>query len=303
MYGAIGILSFLVVIPMSPFAGKIHPWITSIFALVFVLLTIYNLVAFPFSQDAPLKVFFKQKVVVDIANPNHGVVQTVTTLVGATQYLENFIVSEVPSSWGSSVSCEAYHSSPRLSICSWESPTLLPSSIKSATATGTARWLVAATSRLTPTSALISVKGTNTRVCRLYFDNRRIRSYHVYEVGVGGAVVPSSASRAQSAYPIPKEGLEWLWLWSRTWDKPFIVEVAWDEDEDGASSNTTRASGLSGRVACEWAEYESGTLGLTMKAGTGAIPAYEEVLDYLPSWAVSSKVSGGLVEVFGNFTV
>jgi len=305
VYGAIGIMSLLIVIPMSPFTLKIHPWITSIIALVFALLTVHNLVAFPFSQDAPLKVFFKQKIAIDIANPNVGVVQTLSTVIGATQYLENSVVSELPSSWGSSVSCEGYQSSPRLSICSWESP-LLPSptvASKSTTATGTAKWLVATASRLTPTSALISVKGTNTRVCRLYFDNRRIRSYHVYEVGFGGAVVPSSASRAQSAYPIPKEGLDWLWLWSRTWDKPFIVEVAWDQDsdEDGPSSNTT--SGLSGRVACEWAEYESGTLGMTTTVGTGAIPAYEEVLAYLPSWAVSSKVSGGLVEVFGNFTV
>jgi hypothetical protein len=307
-----GIMSFLIIIPMAPFTHKIHPWVTSIFALVFLLLTIYNLVVFPFSQDAPLKVFFKQEVAVDIANPNHGVIQSLTTLVGATQYLEDFLVSELPSSWESSVSCEGYQSSLRLSICSWESPTLLPSPITSksttTTATGTAWWLLAAASRLSPTSALISVKGTNTRACRLYFDNRRIRSYKVYEVGVGGAVVPSSASvHAQSAYPIPKEGLDSLWLWSRTWDKPFIVEVAWDKDGDGdrdgdgASSNTT--NGLSGRVACEWAEYESGTLGLTTTAGTGAIPAYEEVLDYLPSWAVASKVSGGLVEVFGNFTV
>jgi uncharacterized membrane protein YdcZ (DUF606 family) len=91
-----------------------------------------------------------------------------------------------------------------------------------------------------------------------------------------------------------------MWLWSREWNKTFAVGVAWDAD-DGV--NTTMTTGLSGRVACEWAEYESGTVGLTTIPVTGAIPAYEEVLDYLPSWAVSSKVSGGLVEVFGHFTI
>ncbi|KIM36870.1 hypothetical protein M413DRAFT_448810 [Hebeloma cylindrosporum] len=299
VYGAMGIMSFLIVIPMSPFTLKIHPWITSLLALVFVVMTMHNLVAFPFSQDVPLKVYFKQKVLVDIANPDHGPIQTLTTLVGATQYLEDYIVSELPSSWKSSVLCQGYHSSPRLSICSWES-SLSPSPIKSdSTERRTDTWLEATTSRLTPTSALISVKGTNTRVCRLYFDNRRIRSYRVYDVGAHGALVPSTASTSQSAFPIPKEGLDWMWLWSREWDKTFVVEVAWDADE--VHANVT--NGLSGRVGCEWAEYESATLGLVTMPLTGAIPAYEEVLDYLPSWAVSSKVSGGLVEVFGHFTV
>jgi hypothetical protein len=44
-------------------------------------------------------VYFKQKVAVDIANPNRGIIRTLTTLVGATQYLEDFIASELPSSW------------------------------------------------------------------------------------------------------------------------------------------------------------------------------------------------------------
>jgi len=299
VYGAMGLMSFLLVIPVTPFTLKIHRWITSVFALAFVVLTVYNLVAFPFSQDVPLKVYFKQKIAVDIANPNHGIIQPLTTLVGATQYLEDFIVSELPSSWRSSVSCQGYQSSPRLSICSWESP-LLPSPIKSDATEGTARWLETTTSRLTPTSALISVKGTNTRVCRLYFDNRRIRFYQVYDVGAGGALFPLPASQVQSAYPIPKEGLDWMWLWSREWNKTFVVEVAWDADDEVNANVTT---GLSGRVACEWAEYESGTVGLTTNPATGAIPAYEEVLNYLPSWAVASKVSGGLVEVFGQFTV
>jgi len=299
-----GIMSFLLVIPMTPFTLRLHPWITNVLALMFVALTIHNLVAFPFSQNAPLKVYFKQKVAVDIANPNRSPIQTLTTLVGATQYLEDFIVSELPSSWKSSVSCQVHHSSPRLSICSWESP-LIPAPIKSDTAEiGTARWLEATASRLTPTSALISVKGMNTRACRLYFDNRRIRSYQVRDVGPSGALVQSPAShQVQKAFPIPEEGLDWMWLWSREWNKMFVVEVAWDADEVDSNTATTTTTGLSGRVACEWAEYESGTVGLTTTALAGAIPAYEEVLDYLPSWAVSSKVSGGLVEVFGQFAV
>ena len=127
----------------------------------------------------------------------------------------------------------------------------------------------------------------------------------MYDVGARGALVPSPAShQVQKAFPIPEEGLDWMWLWSREWNKTFVVEVAWDADEVNLNmTKTTMTTGLSGRVACEWAEYESGTVGLPSAPLTGAIPAYEEVLDYLPSWAVSSKVSGGLVEVFGQFTV
>jgi hypothetical protein len=62
---------------------------------------------------------------------------------------------------------------------------------------------------------------------------------------------------------------------------------------------------LVGRVACEWAEYQSGTVGLeeSKDLALAKIPAYEEVLQFLPKWAVASKTADGLVEVYKRFEI
>jgi len=283
-----------IIIPIVPFSAKIHEWITFFVAFSFVILTTYSWTTFPFSQNAPLKVFFQQKIAVDLSSPNE-VLQSVTTLTGATRYLEKDVVAELPSSWTSNVTCTP--SSPSISLCQWVSslvplPTDTPNHDSS-------QWISANITRTSSNSARIHLKGTNTRSCRLYFDNRRIRAYNVHNNLLDGHTQPSSPDVMHKGYPIPTEGLSVVQLWSRTWDRKFTVDVTWkyeSEDED--------AIGLSGRVACEWAEFESGTIGLGLpRKVIGTIPAYEEVLTFLPLWAAASKVSDGLVEVYGYFSV
>jgi len=95
----------------------------------------------------------------------------------------------------------------------------------------------------------------------------------------------------QSRHEAAEEGgVSALLMWSRTWDREFVVEVGWDQE-----------GGLYGQVACEWAEYESGRVG--MAGGGGKIPALEEVLSYLPLWAVVSKSGSRLVEGWTEFSV
>lgn len=96
---------------------------------------------------------------------------------------------------------------------------------------------------------------------------------------------------------MPSGGLTALRLWSRTWDRNFTTAVTWDVD-DGVGADV----GLSGRVACEWSEYASGMTGMDMVNAT-TIPAYEEILSYLPAWAVSTKTTDGLMEAWTSFTI
>ena len=71
-----------------------------------------------------------------------------------------------------------------------------------------------------PQSSQISVKGTNTRVYRLYFDNRRIRFYQMYDVGAGVALFPSPQPCFSCSECIShSKGRFWMWLWSREWNK------------------------------------------------------------------------------------
>ncbi|THU92478.1 hypothetical protein K435DRAFT_862448 [Dendrothele bispora CBS 962.96] len=211
----------------------------------------------------------------------------------------------------------------------------------------------------TKAGAQFRIRGQNTRACRVYFDSP-VEGFRVLPI-------PSSSSSSEPASPAfaPGNGRDELngnWtavnttevrLWSRTWDREFVVDVIWDnaKDQDMKDSRWSGWQGYqgafgvassdhesnedghegtvegeqnkssptrSGRVACEWSEYESGMVGLGLDVnGTvpscsiligigstgGKIPAYEEVLTFLPRWAVASKLTDGLVEVESAFVL
>ena len=149
----------------------------------------------------------------------------------------------------------------------------------------TTEYFDASVTRLGPTSARITVKGRNTRSCRIYFGNQPIYEY----------VIRSSDGVGEKKGEVGTRGIMELILWSRTWDREFVVDFKW-------SSRTGLP--MSGRVGCEWAEYESAAIDHGTGGGvSGKIPAFEEVLMYLPEWVVSSKQDDGLVEVFAPFSV
>ncbi|KAF9465216.1 hypothetical protein BDZ94DRAFT_1350181 [Collybia nuda] len=291
VYGAASVLSVLLAIPSLPFSVKFHQWITLLVFVVFAISTIHIWTAFPFSQDAPLKTFFQQELVVDFGKSNDQAVRAITKLIGIPEYLEQTIVPQLPSSWDAGVQCTPEPSRPGLIACRWESKLLpYPGGVDTTPSTP---WLLVNTTRLTPSSALVSVKGTNTRTCKLYFDSANITRYDVYELGENDAVSPSNVGM-QHGYEVPKGGLDSIWLWSRTWDRNFTVEIEW-EDYSGD---------FEGRVGCEWAEYESGMIGGESDVShRGQIPAFEEVLSFLPQWATVSKTADGLVEAWGRFVV
>jgi len=116
---------------------------------------------------------------------------------------------------------------------------------------------------MSPGIGELSIRGTNTRNCRVYFD-----SAPVFSVSVRGAT-----EEVQANWPTGSTIRE-LRLWSREWDKTFEVGISW---------NTSESESLEGRVACEWAE----------RAG---IPALEEVEAFLPRWARVTKRTDGLLE-------
>ncbi|KZV82592.1 Zn-dependent exopeptidase [Exidia glandulosa HHB12029] len=69
-------------------------------------------------------------------------------------------------------------------------------------------------------------------------------------------------------------------LWSRSWNPKFDAVVKW-----------TGGGKLTGRAACGWAEQGQ------------AIPALQEIISFLPSWARVTKLDDGLVEVSKSFKI
>ncbi|KAL1739590.1 putative zinc metalloprotease [Schizophyllum fasciatum] len=284
VYACASLVSVLAVLPLAPFACKLHRRLAYVALIVLVASTAYTWLAFPFSERAPLKVFFQQQVDLD-ANA------TETRITGHPAYLRQAIAG-LPSTAGAPLNCTADDAKAGLQTCGWTSPRALePSEVG-------VEYGVSRTEG--QNQARFEIAGTNTRACRLYFD-KPVTRYQVQGATEG----------MQKGYTIPQEGVRELRLWSRTWGRTWVVDVEWEEDDGDEEPDahaqrvlqqgrTTGENKLTGRVACEWSEYESGSIGVDTRT---RIPAYEEVLAFLPSWAVASKFADGLVEAYKVFEV
>ncbi|KAF8520457.1 Zn-dependent exopeptidase [Hysterangium stoloniferum] len=255
VYGAMALLSFLIVLPLSPFIHKLHRYVSVGFLSILIITGIYCLVAFPFSQTSPLKVKFSQ--VVDLDNGSN-----VVNLDGLAGYMKESIVSSFPSTWNQKVNCTDVPGS--LQRCQWSglSPSVVPHNSED--------WLSFNATLAGPGAALIKIKGENTRSCRIYFDHP-----------VNTIRIEDTSGEVQTDYPFPREGIKRLNLWSRKWGKEFVVTATWS----GSQS-------LSGRVSCGWAEITE-----------GRIPAFAEILAFLPNWVGATKSNDALVEAFKVFSV
>ena len=304
VYALTSLLAPVLVLPLSPFISKLHrSHALSLFVLLlFIVSILYTCLTFPFSTAAPLRVFFQQRVEIDLglniygnsASDTLGSPKMITSLTGHPLYLPNSaIISNLPSA--QTVNCDLHRTRNGLMLCEWDSGAGMrpvPGNWDGwNNNSNTREYFDASVSRIGPSSARITVKGRNTRSCRVYFDNQPILEYVIRSSdGVG------EKKGMQHGYEVGKRGVKKLILWSRTWDREFIVDVKWGDDSGTA--------GLQGRIGCEWAEYESAAIDHGTGGGvSGKIPAFEEVLMFLPEWAVSTKQDDGLVEVLAPFSV
>ncbi|KIJ15630.1 hypothetical protein PAXINDRAFT_176502 [Paxillus involutus ATCC 200175] len=286
LYTLVSILALFIVLPLAPFSINAHRLLTSIVLFVFVLSTVFTWVAFPFSQETPLKVYFAQAV--DLSASGTGIERVVTALTGPKQFLASHILTELPSAFGKPVDCYDATDKVGLRTCTWEvSDALAPSpGGRKFVSSGIEKpWVSSSFLRTGSNTARITVRGLNTRSCTLQFANQRISKFRVIEDGEKGL---------QKGYEVPEKGLEQIRLWSRNFGKEFEVEVEW---KDGDASEQD----VEGRISCGWAEYESATVG-GGKSG-GKIPSLEEIIQFLPEWAVVSKSRSGLFEARRSFSI
>jgi len=264
IYIAFAILTTLLVAPIGPFIHRFTYHVPTFLFFICIGTVIYNLVAFPFSREHRLKVYFVQQVDLDSG------VNTVS-LTALDGYVQQ-IVKEIPSAQGRQVNCSTPDVVTRkeLTKCAWQGlpaqvvPKVSPFSNK----THPTSWLDYSIARgHKANEATIRVVGQNTRACRIAFDTP------IADLTVAGAVSDDPRFNATG-----NNGSREVRLWHREWSQPWDVSVRWDHD---VASN----SSLSGRVVCLWSD-----------ANAGAIPAFDEVQHYLPVWAIATKISDGLVE-------
>jgi hypothetical protein len=282
VYGAVSMLALLIILPLAPFSMNMHRLLNGIILIIFILSTLYTYLAFPFSQETPLKVYFAQSVDLDTS-------RVVTALTGPRQFLSTAIIPRFPSAIDQAVNCTDAPDKLGLQTCKWEvgdayvpSPGGSKHHYGQSPTSSLQKWVTASIKRKS-NSARIKVQGLNTRSCTLQFWGKRVKRFHLS--GDGGKGL-------QGGSEVPEDGLEQIRLWSRDWEKGFEVDVDFTGREDEKAT---------GRVSCGWAEYESATVGGGRTGGK--IPSLEEVLLFLPEWAVVTKSSAALFDAGWEFEV
>ena len=258
-YFIMALMTIFLLAPLSPFIHRFTYHVPLFLLAVLVGTLIYNLAAFPFSDNNRLKLYFIQRVDLD----------TGLNVVGingmASEYIDK-VVNALPSAAGKTITKST---SRRVDLVehSWHGlePNVLPGMDPHLPpSAGYADWLHFNTTRLeNANEAVISLVGNNTRSCRLTFDTP-IADFRV------------EGSDTDPRFPgIPEEGVKQIRLWSRDWERGWNVTVKWGGDR-----------GLDGRAVCLWND----------EAGRVRVPALEEFRRFAPDWATVTKLDDGLVE-------
>lgn len=274
VYVGIAIFSVLILAPLGPFLHRYTYHIPTFLLLVFIGTLIYNLVAFPFSTNNRLKLYFLQRVDLDT-----GINEVLLTGVGGG-YLNETILS-LPSAAGQQLKCSKSSLRSDLTQCIWNG--IPPRVVKNLhpgvpPVFGYADWLFFNVTREPGSNAArFHLWGQNTRACKIQF-NSPISDFKV-----------DGAGKDERFLRVSKDGSKEIRLWSRTWEKPWSVKVKWEVDEN----DDERGNGLDGRVICLWSDENE----------TGVIPALDELRHYAPPWVAISKTADGLVEGSKAFLV
>ncbi|KAJ3536744.1 hypothetical protein NM688_g6793 [Phlebia brevispora] len=131
VYGGLAALSILIFINLAPFSHKLHYALNLFVLIILVLVLAVAWSVFPFTQEAPLKVFFQQSVELDTPNyaawqqpsrlslnptrflsndrpsvPQSSILSAKTIVTGVRGYVDKIVIPELPSSWGKDLHCE-----------------------------------------------------------------------------------------------------------------------------------------------------------------------------------------------------
>ena len=273
IYVLVGICSVLLLAPLGPFLHRYTYHIPTFLLCAFVGTLIYNLVAFPFSDNNRLKLYFVQKVDLDTGLNK-------ASLAGVGRVYLDEVIQSLPSAAGQSLDC-AESSRPGLLECSWDglAPRVVPNTHHQVPPRfGYTDWLTFNISREEgKNEAHFHLFGLNTRSCKITF-NRPISDFSV-----------NGAGQDSRFRPVSEDGSKEVRLWSRTWEKPWEVNVKWEVSEGKHAGE----EGIDGRVVCLWND----------ESKTGVIPALDEIRLFAPIWVAVTKMGDGLVEGSKAFMV
>ncbi|KAJ9658181.1 hypothetical protein H2198_003886 [Neophaeococcomyces mojaviensis] len=269
VYIGIAIVTIFIFSPILPVVHRLTWQVPVFFLLVLIGTLVYNLLAFPFSPQNRLKLYFQQQV--DLDNGNNSV-----SFLGLPPYVQATI-SHIPSAAGQDLDCVTVENRVR---CSWSGPEpkVAPTFRSLYNKSPYKAWVnynvsIVGSSKSEKT-ARFSIVGKNTRACKLSFDSP-VSGIHVLGQSPEDKRLPS----------VPEQGSTEVRLWSRTWDRSWTVDVTWNTEEHG--------EGLTGKAICLWSDINQ----------NGVIPAFDEAEHYVPVWVAVTKAADGLVEGYKRFKI
>jgi hypothetical protein len=219
IYIAIAVLTTFMLTPLLPFIHRYTYHIPLFLLAVFLGTLIYNLVAFPFSANNRLKLYYVQEVNLD-TGANRA------SFTGLSPYVRD-VSQNLPTAAGQNITCDWHTKKRNLMSCSWEGLTPQPVDGDQPMKDWVSFNISKSTDKL---QARFEVTGLNTRACRIVFD-KPVKDFHV----AGSAYDPRFPNDAASIREVR--------LWSRTWESQWTVDVEWEE---GA---------LKGNVICLWSDH------------------------------------------------
>ncbi|KAF2150959.1 hypothetical protein K461DRAFT_328443 [Myriangium duriaei CBS 260.36] len=329
IYLAIGILSVLLLVPTAPVLHRVVWQIPTLLFLVLIGTTIYNLVAFPFSRDARLKVFFVQRMSLDSG-------ENEVALVGLPGWVQR-VAHALPSTAGQELQCghgiRDWARRNELETCVWRGAE--PDVMRGYNASNPIKreeWLSVSSTPLNSTSLSLSrsssfsssgdgkkgelrrvqitLRGRNTRACRLYFA-RPVADFTVLNA-CPDLSFSSSSSSSSSLPSIPGTTKHY----SNSTTDPYACTAGQQISYPGVHTTPAHSSQL--RLWSRSFDEEfrvvvdvNGTETLAAKAvclwsdanERGTVPAWDEVELFAPSWVAGTKHADGLVEGWRDFEI
>jgi hypothetical protein len=282
---SLGILSIFLLLPLTPFIHRVTHHVPLFLFFVFAGTFIYNLVAFPFSDGHRFKFYFQQ--IVDLDNGTDTV-----SIVGLEEYSRS-VISSLPSTSGQDIKCQPAVGRD-LTDCQYDSSSLSPNLYKGKAPKDLVSIETVAGSD--GSKARLRIDAVDSRLCYVR------TSRPIYGFAVDGA-----AARDPRFGKFPSEGFSSVQLWRRDRDRPWTlnlylndrsslsVTTDLEQEEDKSMSDNElkvrsteqSADRLEVTVSCAWSDANT----------PGTIPALDELLKYMPTWAAVTKKNVGLVEV------
>lgn len=290
---AIGTMSILLLLPLTPFIHRVTHHIPVFLLAVFVGTFIYNLVAFPFSIESRYKFYFQQLVDLDEGS-------NVVRLSGLEEYVRPIIAS-LPSVTGQDIECSGGGAKEGLVKCDYDASSLAP---RLANGKELDEMLSVIVPKSIDSSVTITVDAVDTRMCIL--DTSR---------PVYGFSVEGGSPRDQRLGSLPEHGFTSIDIWRRSWKGAWNVTLdlekkgrSYDEQDTGAgeaveadrfvevkagSGEAFNADPFEVTVTCKWSDGNN----------PSTIPALHELRQFMPPWAAVTKAQVGLVDVKKTYMV